>query len=364
MTDVSASALYSRYVTRREGLPLRTRVGFTLGAVGLLHLIALGLLLTAFVPGSQPLALGVVLTAYVAGMKHSYDWDHVAAIDNSTRKFVADGRNPASVGFAFSLGHSMVVTLAGIMVIAGVHFVHGAFEEGSTANLVLGLIGAGVSGFYLLVLGLYNSGIAVRLIRRARTGHRLPPGHRHDLGENWGLVSRLLRGPLSRVRSPRDIFVIGFLFGLGFDTATTIGLLLLTASASLAGVPAVALLGLPFAFTAAMTLCDTLNGLGMMRLYSSALADNRSRIRFNATVTAVSSLAALLISILSLGGFFHELLGLRDPVTTWLAEIDLGDAGLVLVGCFVVVWAGFALAERRRRTSAESGPATNERIEA
>lgn len=353
MTDASTATFRTRYITGRENLPFRTRVAFTLGTVGLLHLLALGLLLTALTPGARPLALGVVLTAYAAGMKHSYDWDHIAAIDNSTRKFVADGRNPASVGFAFSLGHSMVVTLAGIMVILGVQFVHGAFHEGSTANLVLGLIGAGVSGFYLLVLGLYNSSVALRLVRRVRQGNDPSPGHRHDLDDGGGLVSRLLRGPLSTVRRPRDIFVIGFLFGLGFDTATTIGLLLLTATASLAGVPALALLGLPIAFTAAMTLCDTLNGLGMLRLYSTALADHESRMRFNATVTSISSVAALLISVLTLGGFFHDLLGLDDPLSTWLAGVDLGNAGLVLIGGFALVWAAFAVIERRRRSSGD-----------
>ncbi|WP_051687835.1 MULTISPECIES: HoxN/HupN/NixA family nickel/cobalt transporter [Micrococcales] len=345
---MTTSSLYDRYITRRDVLPLRVRVGFTFGAVGLLHLLAIGCLLTALAPGAQALTLGVVATAYVAGMKHSYDWDHIAAIDNSTRKFVAEGRNPASVGFAFSLGHSMVVTLAGIMVIAGVQFVHGAFEEGSTVNLVLGLIGAGVSGFYLLVLGIYNSGIAVRLIRAVRGRTDIAQGHVHDLDNSGGLVARLLRGPLSRIRRPRDIFVIGFLFGLGFDTATTIGLLLLTASASLAGVPAIALLGLPLAFTAAMTLCDSLNGLGMMKLYSSALVKKSTRLRFNATVTSLSSLAALFISVITLGGFFHELLGLEDPITSWLADLDLGDAGLVLIAAFVLVWLTFAFTHRRR----------------
>ena len=363
MTQAFTTNFFTHYVRRREQLPLRTRVVFTVGAVVLLHLAALGLLLTAVAPGAQPLALGVVLTAYVAGMKHSYDWDHIAAIDNSTRKFVSEGRNPASVGFAFSLGHSMVVTLAGVMVIAGAQFVHGAFEEGSTANLVLGLIGAGVSGLYLLILGLFNSGIAWRLIRRIRTGDVVSEGlPAQGADETWGLISRLLRKPLSKVRRPRDIFVIGFLFGLGFDTATTIGLLLLTASASLAGVPALALLGLPLAFTAAMTLCDTINGLGMMRLYSSAIADGMTRIRFNASVTAVSSVAALGISVLTLGGFVHDLFDLDDPMTTWMADADLGDAGLVLVGCFVVLWVGFVAAHRRQANRLEAmEPATDRR---
>ena len=340
--------IYRRYVTERHRLPLRVRVRLTLAAVVVIHLLAAGLLLTALAPGVQPLALGIVLTAYVAGMKHSYDWDHISAIDNSTRKFVADGMDPASVGFAFSLGHSLVVTLAGIMVVAGAQFMHGTFEEGSSANHVLGLIGAGVSGLYLLVLGLYNSSISVRLVRRLSHGGRATEGHHHGENGNWGLVSRLLKKPLERVRRPRDIFVIGFLFGLGFDTATTIGLLVLTVTASMAGVPPLALLGLPVAFTAAMTLCDTLNGLGMMKLYSTALTGAGKRLRFNATVTVISSVSALFIAVITLGGFFNELLGLEDPMTSGLAEVDLGQAGLILVAAFALVWVVFWRGTRTR----------------
>lgn len=358
MSTTSHPTFYRRYVTDRHTLPLRARVGFTLAAVAALHLLAFALLATALAPGAQPLALGVVLTAYAAGMKHSYDWDHISAIDNTTRKFVSEGMNPASVGFAFSLGHSLVVTLAGTMVVAGAQFVSGAFEDGSSANHVLGLIGAGVSGVYLLVLGLYNASISVGLARSRSTAHRHSAvGARGDGAADdggWGLVSRLLRKPLQRVRRPRDIFVLGFLFGLGFDTATTIGLLLLTVSASLAGVPALALLGLPVAFTAAMTLCDTLNGLGMMKLYSNALTQAGTRRRFNATVTVISAVSALFVATITLGGFFHDLLGLEDPATTALAEIDLGQAGLALIAVFALVWLRFWWVGRREPGTASS----------
>lgn len=351
MTASTDSSLFTHYVTNRHRLPLRTRIIATYGAVVLLHLLAAGLLLSALAPGARPLSIGIVVAAYVAGLKHSYDWDHISAIDNSTRKLVADGMSPASVGFAFSLGHSLVVTLAGIMVVGGAQFISGAFEEGNPVNHVLGLIGAAVSGFYLLILGLYNGGTATRLIRRLRR-HESPAeaGHTHHLSdENWGLVSRILRKPISKIERPRDIFVIGFLFGLGFDTATTVGLLVLTVSASLAGVPPLALIGLPIAFTAAMTLCDTTNGLGMMKLYSTATEKSERRLRFNAVITSISALSALFISIITLGGFFNELFSLTDPVTTWLAEIDLGNAGLALVALFVAVWLWFYFSGRMTR---------------
>lgn len=323
--------------------PLRVRVAAVYAVVVALHVLAAALLLGGYGGASpSPVLLAALVTAYGAGLKHSYDWDHISAIDNSTRKFVSEGGSPAGVGLAFSLGHSLVVTLAAVLAVAGAGLMQGAFADGSPANRVLGLIGTGVSGGYLLLLGVYNGVSALRLRGASAVRH---PG---PAEEPTGLVTRLLRAPLRRVRSPRDIFVIGFLFGLGFDTATTIGLLLLAVSVSAAGIPLVTLLALPVAFTAAMTLCDTTNGLGMMRLYSSALQQSERRRRFNLVVTSVSAVSALFIAVLTLGAFVHELLGLTDPVTTWLAEVDLGHAGLALVGVFALIWLCAALLEHRR----------------
>jgi high-affinity nickel-transport protein len=151
-------------------------------------------------------------------------------------------------------------------------------------------------------------------------------------------VACLLAKPLSKVRRPRNIYVIGFLFGLGFDTATTIGLLVMTTAASLAGVSPLALLALPMAFTAAMTLCDTVNGVAMMRMYRSAIHNPQRKLGFNALVTGISAVSALFISATTLGGFFNAALGLEDPLTTWLGTVDLGEAGLLLVGVLLAVW--------------------------
>lgn len=328
----------------RETLSLRTRLLFTFGAVAVLHLAAVGLLLlgSAGILGSgtaaQPLALGLVVTAYLAGIKHSYDWDHLAAIDNSTRKFVAQGKEPVSVGFAFSLGHSSVVVLAGMLVVAGVTAIGQFMEDGTAGNRILGLIGSGVAGLFLLIMGLFNGSAffrAAQVYKTARTGGAV---RTEDL-ETKGFVARLLAKPLAKVERPRNIYVIGFLFGLGFDTATTIGLLVITTTASLAGVSPLALMALPLAFTAAMTLCDSANGVAMMKMYESAIRDPRRKLRFNAVITGISAVSALFISVVTLGGFLNTAFYLEDPLTTWLGEIDLGDAGLLLVGLFVAVWA-------------------------
>lgn len=350
MTALTQFAVMYR---ERDTLPLRTRLLFTFGAVAALHIAAVVLLFTGTAGGSQPLALGLVLTAYLAGVKHSYDWDHLAAIDNSTRKFVAQRQDPVSVGFAFSLGHSSVVILAGVLVVAGATMVGQFMEEGSAGNLVLGLIGSGVSGLFLLAMGIFNGSAFVRAARAYR-GARAGGGIAVEDLEAKGLVARLLARPLSRVRRPRNIYVIGFLFGLGFDTATTIGLLVMTTAASLAGVSPLALIALPVAFTAAMTLCDSLNGVAMMRMYRAALDDPQRKLGFNAAVTGISALSALFVAVITLGGFVNAAFGLEDPLTSSLGAIDLGDAGLLLVALLLVVW-GAASLPRRDSTAGRTG---------
>ena len=345
---MTALTQFATMYREREQLPLRTRVLATFGAVGFLHLAAVVLLVAGAAAG-QPLALGLVLTAYLAGIRHSYDWDHIAAIDNSTRKLVAQRQDPASVGFAFSLGHSSVVVLAGALVVSGASLVGRFMTGGSTENLVLGLIGSGVSGLFLLAMGIFNGSAflaAARSYSRVRGGGMLLP---EEL-EAKGFVASLLARPLSRVRRPRNVYVIGFLFGLGFDTATTIGLLVMTTAASLAGVSPAALLALPLAFTAAMTLCDTTNGVAMMRMYRSAIHDPLRKLGFNAVITGLSALSALVVAVITLGGFFNAAFGLKDPLTRWLGGMDLGTAGLLLVAAFLALW-GVASWRGRRRAA-------------
>ncbi|QQQ62478.1 HoxN/HupN/NixA family nickel/cobalt transporter [Paenarthrobacter ureafaciens] len=347
MTTLTAFAALYR---DRETLSLRTRLLFTFGAVAALHLAAVVLLLVGTTGSAEPLALGLVVTAYVAGVKHSYDWDHIAAIDNSTRKFVAQRKDPVSVGFAFSLGHSSVVVLAGMLVVLGVTVIGQFMEDGTAGNKIVGLIGSGVAGLFLLIMGLFNGSAFIRaaqLYREVQAGGEVQA---EDL-ETKGFVARLLAKPLAKVERPRNIYVIGFLFGLGFDTATTIGLLVITTTASLAGVSPLALMALPLAFTAAMTLCDSANGLVMMKMYVSAIHDPQRKLGFNAVITGISAVSALFISVITLGGFLNEAFELEDPLTSWLGGIDLGDAGLILVGLFVVAWAVTALHGRVARSA-------------
>lgn len=343
MTTLDQFAVMYR---QREHLTMKTRLLFTFGAVALLHCSTVALLLIGTAGAGQPLALGLVFTAYLAGIKHSYDWDHIAAIDNSTRKFVAQHKDPVSVGFAFSLGHSSVVILAGILVVAGASALGGLMQEGTTGNMILGLVGSGVSGLFLLAMGIFNGSAflqAAGAYRKVQDGGNVS----EDDLEAKGFVARLLAKPLAKVERPRNIFVIGFLFGLGFDTATTIGLLIMTTAAALAGVSPIALLALPLAFTAAMTLCDSANGVAMMHMYKSAMDNPLRKLGFNAVITGISAVSALVISVITLGGFLNTAFKLDDPLSTWLTEIDFGHAGLALIALFAVVWGAAFLQGRR-----------------
>lgn len=315
------------------------------GLIVVISLHALTVLALIVAQAHSGALLGLVGVAYLAGVKHSYDWDHIAAIDNTSRKFAAQGKYEPAVGLAFSLGHSSVVMLASVLVIFGANAVRGAFDEGTTANFVLGMIGASVAATFLLVIGLFNLGAfrsTLQISRRVRAGYRPTV---EDL-EPRGLVSRLLAAPLRAVRRPIHLYGIGFLFGLGFDTASTIGLLVITGTAALAGVPPLALLAMPLAFTAAMTLCDGANGLAMTRMYAHALSEPAKRIAFNLVVTGLSAVSALFVSALILAEIAQSTWGWTDPVTRALSNIDLGHAGLVLIGTFLMVWAIAALQER------------------
>ncbi|MFJ3956679.1 HoxN/HupN/NixA family nickel/cobalt transporter [Arthrobacter sp. NPDC090010] len=334
---------------------MRLSPGARAGVVVLaLHVLAIGLLALSIGEHAAQ-AVGLCAVAYLAGVKHSYDWDHIAAIDNSSRRFAARGHYHPGVGLAFSLGHSTVVVLACSLVVLGVGSMHQLFEEGSPANTALAGIGAAVSGGFLLLLGLGNSGA---FLTTARTARRLSAGETVDAAElePRGLAARMVAAPLRAVRRPRHLYAVGFLFGLGFDTATTVGLLVASASAVLAGVPAIALLAMPFAFSAAMTLCDGANGLAMMALYRSALARPLHRVRFNLVVTGMSAVSALFVAVITLDGLFRELLGWQDPVSGFLADVDLGEAGLLLVASFLLVWGCFAVAGRLKRGPVEERP--------
>lgn len=319
-------------------MPQRTRLVIALAVVGGIHVAGLGLLALAG-PGAGAL-MGLAVVAYGRGLVHSLDFDHVAMIDNSLRKFVAEGRRPVSVGLAFSAGHSTVVLLTSAAVIAGVSLVTAALEPGSGLAEVLGLIGLSVSGAYLLLCALANLPRLVDAVRTYRAGGTaaLRPA---------GLLSRISGAPVRWVKHPRHIYLLGFAFSLGFDTSSQIGLLVLVAGATIGGVPPVALLALPVLFTAGMTLVDTLNGVLMLRLYTATARRERRLLLWNIVITSVGVVAALVVASLAAAELLTAA-GWQAPgrATAW---IDTEWAGVALAGTFLVMGLAVGAGVLRRR---------------
>lgn len=315
----------------------------TFAAVASLHLLGLSLLVLGLATGGAGLAASAVV-AYALGLRHALDADHLCMIDNSTRKFVAEGKRSAAVGLAFSAGHSTVVLTAAGLVLAGSGLVDAALQDDSATRRALGALGAGVAASYLAAIAVTNVAVLRRAWADLRGAEPQAPGVR-------GGLARLLQAPLARVRQPWHVYGFGLLFGLGFDTASSVAVLVLATSLP-AGATPVTLLSLPLLFAAAMTLGDSLNGYLMLRLYSSA--QHRRRARYNVVITAVSIAAALAISLVT---FAHLAvgLGLRWPALDALANLDTDWAGVGLLGVFVLVGLVAAAAARRRAPDRTGG---------
>ncbi len=335
----------------REALPFGRRVGAAFAVIIALHLIGLGLLTVGVAGGTAgAVTVGVAAVAYLRGLIHSFDFDHVSMIDNSTRKFVAEGRHPASVGLAFSAGHSTVVVLTGILVIAGAGFVRTALDESSGAARVLGIIGLSVSGLYLVLVAVANLATFLQALR-LRAALRADPGLHisADALTPRGPAARIMTVPLRRIRHPRHIYLIGFLFSLGFDTSSQIGVLILTAGAALAGASLLSLLALPLLFAAAMTLGDTVNGLMMLRMYTSAQENPARKITYNLVITGVGIVSGLVVGSIAVATLLTEQAGVRSGLLEGIAAVETEHAGFLLAGLFAVIGLVAALMWRRVR---------------
>ena len=335
----------------REARPFRTRVTASFAVIATLHLVGLLLLATTLLPGqAKVVTVPLAVLAYLRGLMHSFDFDHISMIDNSTRKFVAEGRRPASVGLAFSTGHSTVVILTGVALVAGIGAVRHALDGESPTAQVLGIIGLSVSGLYLLLVAISNLAAfltAWKLRRRLRQDPDLevPPQALTPRGP----AAVIMTAPLRRVRHPHHVYGIGFLFSLGFDTSSQIGLLMLTGAAGLAGAAPLATLSLPFLFAAAMTLGDTSNGLMMLKMYESAADDPARKINFNLLITGISICSALLVGTIAAATLLTDVLGASFSPITAIASIDTGAAGYLLAAGFAVIGLVAALLWRRAR---------------
>ena len=337
---VQAPARFSR----RERRSIAGMTGF----VALLHVLGWGVLVLAVAPreyqlgSTGVLGVGVGLTAYMLGVRHAFDADHIASIDNTTRKLVGEGKPSVSAGFWFSLGHSSVVFAASLLLVAGVRSVAGVVQDGdSQVGQTLGLIGTLVAGTFLLVIGLMNLSAAVGIagvFRRMRSGEYDEADLEHHL-HHRGFLARLLTRVTRRVSKAWHLYPVGLLMGLGFDTATQVALLVLAAGSAAFVLPWYAILVLPVLFAAGMSLFDTADGVLMSRAYGWAFLKPVRKVFYNLTITVLSVTVALMIGALVLVGLLVERLGIDSGPLVWMASLDLEFVGFAIVGLFVVTWA-------------------------
>jgi high-affinity nickel-transport protein len=316
------------------------RVALLGAAVLGLHLAGFLILLVG-IGGGAVIGAGIGITAYTLGMRHAFDADHIGAIDNTTRKLMHDGQRPLSVGFWFALGHSTVVLALGLLVMLGVRGVAGAVEQDDSAlRQATGFVGPVVSGSFLFLIGILNlivlAGV-LRVFRGMRRGEldERELERRLDAG---GVMTRFYGRATRAVRKPWHMYPLGVLFGLGFDTATEVSLLILAGGAAAGGLPFYAILCLPILFAAGMTLFDTIDGAFMNFAYGWSFSKPVRKLYYNIAITGLSVAVALLIGSLELLGVAADRLGLSGGVWDVVASVDLTFVGYAVAGLFVATW--------------------------
>jgi high-affinity nickel-transport protein len=310
------------------------------------NVVAWAWALAAF--AERPLVLGTALLAWVFGLRHAVDADHIAAIDNAVRKLMQDGRQPVATGFYFSLGHSTVVILACLVIVATA----GALKPKlAVLQLAGGVVGTSVSAAFLLLVGLLNAGILAgvwRDFRKVTAGQPIDSETFDALIASRGFLARLFRPLFAVVSRSWHMYPVGFLFGLGFDTATEVALLALSASQAAQGMSPWQVMVFPALFTAGMALVDTADSAMMVRAYGWAFEHPLRKLWYNLTITAASVAVALLIGGIEAAGLLADELGLSGGVWAWIGRLsqDLSAFGFVIVAIFAATWGLSALTFR------------------
>jgi len=294
------------------------------------------------ISGTQLFGFGTGILAYTLGMRHAFDADHIAAIDNTTRKLVGEGKRPLSVGFFFSLGHSSVVFALALLLNFGIRSLDSQVKNDSSGlHTYTGIIGTGVSGTFLYLIALLNLVVLVSIVkvfREMRTGRYSDEELDKQL-DSRGLMNRFFGGYAKKIDTPWKIYPVGVLFGLGFDTATEVALLVLAGTAVVSGLPFYAILSLPVLFAAGMCLLDTADGCFMNFAYDWAFARPVRKVYYNLTITGLSVFVAFFIGTVELLGLLGQELSLTGGFWSFLGKFDINKAGFVIVGIFVLTWA-------------------------
>jgi high-affinity nickel-transport protein len=317
-----------------------------------LHAVGFFILLAVVAPhryhlgASGVFGVGLGITAYTLGLRHAFDADHIGAIDNTTRKLMNEGQRPLSVGFFFSLGHSTIVFALGALVVVGVQGLSGAVtSDSSTLHRATGLLGPAISGSFLCLIGILNLLILVNILGifwRMRHG-AFDEAELEQQLDRRGFMNRFYGRATGAVRKPWQMYPVGMLFGLGFDTATEVALLVLAGAGAASGLPFYAILCLPILFAAGMSLFDTIDGAFMNFAYGWAFSKPIRKIYYNMTITGLSVALALLIGSIELLSVLADKLSLSGGIWSFVANLDLNLIGYAIVGLFALTW-GVALA--------------------
>jgi high-affinity nickel-transport protein len=338
----------ARLAKIRDGLTPREwgRVGAMVLTIVVLNVLGWGMMAAAMgghyhISKTEIFGAGTGILAYTLGMRHAFDADHIAAIDNTTRKLVNEGQRPLSVGFFFSLGHSSVVFLLAVLLNFGIRGLDDQVRTSSsqlqdTANIV----GTLVSGVFLFLIAAVNIVILasiIKMFREMRAGAYDDQELEAQLAQR-GLMNRFLGRFYRNVDAPWKMYPIGFLFGLGFDTATEVALLVLAGTAVVGGLPFYAVLSLPILFAAGMSLFDAADGCFMNFAYDWAFARPVRKVYYNLTITALSVFVAFFIGAVEVLGLLAQHGNLSGSGWAWLENFNINTAGFVIVGVFVLTW--------------------------
>jgi nickel/cobalt transporter (NiCoT) family protein len=328
---------------RRDMTPtqwLQTKLMFA--SILLLHVIGFGVFLIFVLPGHyKGLGIGVSVLAYTLGLRHAFDADHISAIDNTTRKLMNEGKKPLSVGYFFSLGHSTIVVAIGAGIVIAEKAVYGAVSHNSSGlEHFGGIFGTVVSATFLYLIAFLNIVILAGIIavfRRMRHGDFDEEELEKQL-ENRGFMYRMFGPWMRTITKEWQMYPVGVVFGLGFDTATEVALLATTALLATQALPWYAIMSLPILFMAGMSLADTLDGCFMNVAYRWAFFNPVRKVYYNLAITGLSVFICFFVGTIEVLGLLPQELHLTGSFWDWMANFDINKAGFIIVGMFVLTW--------------------------